>query len=458
MPARPAARGRAVLAAAALVASAAAMAFDRPLPLPDAQRAFLDKGVVAYVHWGLGTYLSARETNNGSCPADRLAPDALAPAQWAQVLKEAGVALVVLVAKDSDGFCLWPSRTARAYSMRTLGAGLARRNLVAELEQACRRHALAFGVTLSFWDRRQASFGTGAYGKLFQTQWEEIFASLRGDLSYAGVGTALGGRGWYGGARGDRGESRYVKPSLVALAPLRDALATRHPQAVLAAPRGLGTVERRVGRPAASETWRYTQRASDGTARFVVQEVFLPLSSSLHHRPDEPVKPLEDLMTAYYETVGRGAVLALGVSPDRHGRLAAADVRRLREFGAAVRAFERSDYARGAMRGARVGGERERAVVAIFGGPRLVDAVDFAEDLSAGQTVSGWTVETDAPGGGWKRVAGGTSAGWRRIARFDPVTTTRVRLTCRGARPPAIVRFAVRKTPVTAGGGKACRE
>lgn len=440
-------RVKTVLTAAAFAAAAwNAAARDDDLPISSAHEKYLSYGVIACVHWGPNTYLEERKRNEGGEPASIVDPRGLDPMQWAKVLKAGGVRAAVLVAKHDDGFCLWPSRVSRDYSTRAMKGSSAGCDLVTAFEKACRWRKLGFGVAVSSWDRRDASFGAAAYLRTLDAQWAEILSRVD-NLDLVVVDRGSGGRGWYGGVREGRGESRRVKPDYYRFAGLTAELKRRHPESVRIGGRGDGDVERKSGsRGEASDSWRYAQRGRDGETRFTVQEVLVPLRKSLFFREEEKPKSLEEMADIYFKTVGRGAVLAWGVAPDRNGLICEADARRLEEFGDYVRAFEASDYARGSMTGTAVGGGRMSGVSVVMGGPRTVDAVDFGEDLSKGQVVDGWTVEAHVDGD-WKRVASGRSVGWRRIACFDPVTTTRVRVTCRGDRLAKIVNFAVRKTP-----------
>ena len=434
----------------ALVAHFVAAARDgEDLPLSPAHRAFLSQGIVAYVSWGPGTYLEGRSENTGSIPPDSIVLAKPDVDQWVSVLKAGGIKAAVLVAKGDDGFCLWPSRLGDSYSTCSISGALAGADVVAAFARACRRQSVTPGLSLSTWDRHVASFGDRSYMWFLMAQWDEALASAGGGLAIAGVGAGLGGRGWYGGARDGRGESRRMKAEDFPAAAFAERIAVENPLAVVSGRRGMGTVERSSGsRAEATDGWRFAQRRTNGDVAFTVQEVFVPLRKSVFFRAEEPPKSLDALVDAYFDTVGRSAVLALGVAPDRVGRIAAEDARLIKAFGTFVRTFEATDFARGSMVGAFVGGGRESGVIATLGGPRTVDAVDFGEDLSKGQVADGWTVEVHVAGE-WKRVASGRSVGWRRIARFDPVVTTRVRVTCRGDGLAKIVRFAVRKIPET---------
>jgi len=85
---------------------------------------------------------------------------------WVSVAKNSGLRYVVLTAKHVDGFCLWPTKWTD-FSFR--GLTPFKRDVVGELQAACRKQGLRFGVYYSqCWDWSQpgghvpASLG-GAY-------------------------------------------------------------------------------------------------------------------------------------------------------------------------------------------------------------------------------------------------------------------------------------------------------
>ena len=51
----------------------------------------------------------------------------------------------------------------------------------------------------------------------------------------------------------------------------------------------------------------------------------------------------------------------------------------------------------------------------------------WSDQDSLGQRVENWNVEAET-GGQWQRMAEATTIGFRRILKFEPITTTRVRI------------------------------
>ena len=152
---------------------AAALALDaaaRPIPRP-ALAARLAEGpeIIGIVHWGLNTYTD-REWGFGDEDPAMLAPAKFDADQIVGACKAGGIGGLVVVAKHHDGFCLWPTKTTEHNITKTpfwRGTGNGEwgtgRDYVKEMEQACRRAGIKFGVYCSPWDRNNAHYGTEKY-------------------------------------------------------------------------------------------------------------------------------------------------------------------------------------------------------------------------------------------------------------------------------------------------------
>jgi alpha-L-fucosidase len=383
----------------------------------------------AIIHFGTNTFLD-REWGDGTADPKVFNPTQFDPEQWMRALQSAGIKYVVFVAKHHDGFCLWPSAQTD-YSVKSSPWENGQGNVVLRVEEAARKYGLKFGVYLSPWDRHEPRYTNSAeYDKYYAAQLDEL-AQNYGDLIEF----------WLDGA-GSAGHV-YNFPHII------EELRTYQPDTLVFADTGLfeyGDI-RWVGNEEgiiSYENWNVIDR--HGYLRWRPVEADTPLRK-LHwfwHPNDEAsLKTVDELLTTYDKTVGRGGQLMLGVAPDRRGMLPDADVERLKDFGAAVKqrygrnlmlkAHSADDQQNSALDGnpdtfwSAPTGSHHAALEADFAAAVSFDRSLIMERLNEGQRVEHFHIEV-WDHGQWKSVAEGRAIGHKRIDQFPRVTTTRVRL------------------------------
>ncbi len=362
----------------------------------------LEIGVL--VHFGPNTFMD-REWGDGAADPAVFHPKQLDAGQWVRAAKAAGARYLIMVAKHHDGFCLWPSRHTD-YSVRRSPWKEGKGDVVREVEQACRRQGLAFGIYLSPWDRHDPRYADNRkYDDYYAAQMTEL-ATQYGPLVEF----------WLDGA-GSEGHVydfvRYVR-----------TMRTCQPNALLFASLDFMPYAdiRWVGNEsgfAPEENWNVVDNY--GILRWRPAEADTPLRHGhwfWHPDSEHRLKTLDELLEIYEKTVGRGAQLVLGIAPDDRGLLPEADAKRLEEFGAAVRRL----YGQPAA----AGGAANPAFVRLPR-PQRVDRVILQEDLAQGQMVRRFRVEALA-GGQWVEAARGSTIGYKRILRFEPVEAAAIRV------------------------------
>ncbi|MBO7683390.1 MAG: alpha-L-fucosidase [Kiritimatiellae bacterium] len=430
-------------AAPSLLLAAAPSGQDERLSVrpSEAHLEYQGREIMALVHWGLNPYTN-QEWGFGNAPVSMLTPQRLDPAQWVRAMKAAEVKSVVLVAKHHDGFCLWPSKLNRDYSMAAVPAPNTGRDLVREMSDACRREGLKFGVYLSPWDRHQGNYSTPAYVDYFFAQWNDIFDNY-GEICEIWLDGANGGTGWYGGANGGKGERRsipkgyYRKPDLLAL------MHRKHPRAVAFGGHGDWSASWCGNECGISpETWWCPRKGDDGALHWMPSEADFPLRRGWFFHASEKPKSLARLVKIYFETVGRGAVMNLGIAPDKEGRVCEADEKRLAEFGDWVRDFNSADLAKGA-KAAETRDGNSLVVELTLPGEVEFNCVDIKEKIADGQRIASFSVE-EPDGGGWRCIAKGTTVGHRRLARVPSGARARLRVVMEGIAAPSVFPVALR--------------
>ena len=375
----------------------------RPVPRP-AQLERIREGIEVYgiVHWGLNTFTD-REWGYGDEDPKMLDPDAFDADQIVGACKDGGLQGLVVVAKHHDGFCLWPTKTTEHNISKSPFRG-GKGDYVKEMERACRRHGLKFGVYVSPWDRNNADYATPKYVETFHAQIKELLSGDYGEIFEMWFDGANGGDGWYGGAKERRkipdGYYRFdevfkfvreLQPK-VCIFNESDGADYRWP--------GNECGELCDGSAATIRSFDpkdygdYMKRCNrgdlkDGTT-FHPPECDFPLREGWFYHPSQAntVRCGEYLMLRYLNAVGNGGTMNIGIAPDRHGRLAPEDVAALKRFGELKKEFF-----------ARTGD-----------GNGNCNVIVLSEDVSHGELVDSWKVTA-----GGRTVASGAALGIKRI-------------------------------------------
>ncbi len=408
------------------VAHSSAQNFPQIGPSPQ-QVAWQDLEFGVIIHFGTNTFLD-REWGDGTADPKVFNPTEFDPEQWMRAIRAAGAKYVVLVAKHHDGFCLWPTAQTD-YSVKSSPWKNGHGDMVGEVAQAARKFGLKFGIYLSPWDRHEPRYNNSAeYDNFYSEQLSEL-AQNYGELVEL----------WLDGA-GSAGHV-YDFPKFI------ETLRTYQPNTLVFADTGLfeyGDI-RWSGNETGDipyENWNVIDR--HGYLRWRPVEADTPLHK-LHwfwHPNDEgSLKSLNELISVYEKSVGRGGQLMLGLAPDRRGLLPDADVARLAEFGNSVR----QRYANNLMVQIPPGEFRaaldddintfwsapvdaRNCIIEVkFARPLTFNSSIVMEWLNEGQHVEHYRVEA-LQGSTWKTVAEGHAIGHKKIDIFPSVTASRVRL------------------------------
>lgn len=155
--------------------------------------------------------------------------------------------------------------------------------------------------------------------------------------------------------------------------------------------------------------------------------------------------PLERLMDMYYKSVGHNSTLILGITPDTSGLIPAADVRRMEEFGAAIR--EQFDDPLMSISG------KGKNLVMTLRKPEEITRVVLQEDIREGERVRRFILEGVA-GGKKKIFYEGSCIGHKLIIPLKPVKVSRLSLNIiRATGEPVIREFSVYPAGERAAGG-----
>lgn len=440
------------------------------------------------IHFGLNTYTD-REWGYGEENPALFNPAKLDAGKVVEALKRGGMKGVILVAKHHDGFCLWPTKTTEHNITKSPwrnGKG----DLVREYADAAKKHGLGFGLYCSPWDRNSAAYGTPDYLPIYQAQLRELLTRY-GTLFEVWFDGANGGDGYYGGAREKRNIDRFtyydwpntwqlvrqLQPSACIFGDVGPDCRWVGNEKGFAAEESWATFTPKgqtdPARPANGDSMNHVEGPAghrDGTA-WIPAECDVPLRKGWFWHPaeDATVRTPAQLMDIYFNSVGKGGCMNLGVAPDRDGLVCEADTRSLDAFGELLRTLFATDFAKGAVATAdnvRAAGNPLFAPANVLDNDRYTywatadnvtnatltltlpavaefNVVRLRENIKLGQRVDAFAIDTWQDNE-WREYAKGQSIGACRLFRGAKTKTDRVRLrVTHAAASPCISEFGL---------------
>jgi alpha-L-fucosidase len=446
-------------------------------PLPsERQLAWHQLEYYAFVHFNMNTFTN-REWGLGSEKPEQFNPTALDCRQWARICKAAGIKGIILTAKHHDGFCLWPSAYTE-HSVKNSPWKGGKGDVVRELSEACREYGLRMGIYLSPWDRNHADYGKPEYIICYRNQLKELLTNY-GDIFEVWFDGANGGTGWYGGANEERRIDRttyYDWPNTIQI--VREL----QPGAVMfsdggpdirwvgneqgwARPTNWCLLKKKDFAPGVVDDIEHLRSGQEEGTDWLPAEVDVSIRPGWFYHPAEDtlVKPLNQLLDIYYNSVGRNASMLLNIPPDSRGLIHPADSARLMELAAALKSDFETDIAFGRkteasnIRGkARKFGPsmvndhdpqtfwatddsvRQATLTLFWDRPLTFNRFLVREYIPLGQRVRKFRLEVQMDGN-WKTLAAETTIGNKRILRFPDVTSSRLRFTIEDAKACPVI-------------------
>ena len=409
----------------------------RPVPSPAVLKR-IEAGFERYgiVHFSINTFTD-REWGYGNESPALFNPTAFDANQIVGACKDGGLQGLIVVAKHHDGFCLWPTKTtehniAKTPFWRSQGPGVGSqgRDYVKEMEQACRRAGIKFGVYCSPWDRNNAHYATDRYVKIFHEQIRELLDGRYGDVFELWLDNANGGDGYYGGVC----ERRKIPIGYYRLDDVLRFVRASQPDVCIfnedemADFRWPGNESGILDENCRATGLRfdiakydaYMAWADKGTIEgvcFHPPEADFPLRQGwfYHAAHDGFDRSPEFLMKIYLRTCGNGGAMNVGIAPDRRGLLPDEDVNALRGFEAIRQAFFGRKVASGDG----------------------FNVVVMKEDVSLGERIDGWELVLDG-----RVLTSGRSIGIKRIrvlGKIEKGVDLKVCLTKSFGKPGAVV-------------------
>lgn len=415
-----------------------------------------DRRMYAFIHFSMNTFTD-KEWGYGDEDVRLFNPTDFDPDQIVAAAKVGGLTGLIITAKHHDGFCLWPTMLTE-HCIRNTPYKDGKGDIVGELEQACRRAGLAFGVYLSPWDRNRADYGQPSYIDYYRAQLTEL-CTRYGELFEVWFDGANGGDGYYGGARETRkidAPAYYNWPSIIQLVhKLQPDACTFDPLG--ADIRWVGNEDGHAGDPCWPTMPNEPYDQIKGNSGVRGAELWWPAETNVSIRPgwfyhadeDAQVKSPQKLMEMFDQSIGHGTTFHLNLPPDKRGRIADRDVASLKAFGDAVRSTFATDLARNAIAtaSADIGSTAAHAtdgnpdtfwcapaeardatlILDLPPGSRF-DTIRLQEWLPLGLRTTRFAIDISDDGQIWQQVAEKEMVGPQRLVRLPtPLAPRRVR-------------------------------
>ena len=394
-------------------------------------------------------------------PASVFNPSRLDTDQWIATAKSAGAKYAVFVAKHCSGFSLWPTK-AHNYSVASSPWKGGKGDVVADFLASCRKYGVKPGLYAS--TGRNCLYGVrGDVAKLPESKWRPYAAVVKQQLEELWTNYGELFEIWFDGGNlpPDRG-GRAIEDMLVRLQP--NAIVFQGNPARAQSIRWIGNDDARAPDPCWNRTIAGT--GSDGTLEATGKlytgdpdgAYWCPGEADVPNRnrrkggfqggwfwragQDEMVFPAEELLERYFQSVGRGCNLLIGMVIDNRGLVPDADAREFARFGKLVEGL----YAR-PLAHTRGTGRVFELTPAAGERPALAS---IAEDIRVGENVRAFVL-SGLDGETWRTLAKGESVGHRRLLRFDAGACSKFRLEFTQTRPgvtPVVRDFSLYAAPV----------
>lgn len=395
------------------------------------QQAWQDLECGMFVHFAPNTWQNV-ESDNLSTPLSEIDPVDLNTDQWVNTAIALGAHYIVFVAKHQGGFCMWQTHTT-AYSIRNTPWLDGKGDVLAEISYSCSKRGLPLGVYVC---PRDDHFGAGTggicktpemqrkYNAMYREQLTEVFTRY-GKLVEI----------WFDGST---------------VTPVADLVHRYQPNAMVF--QGPAATIRWVGNEdgfAPYPCWNSLDASESRTGVATALNgdpdgtVWMPVEADVSiRRPDwfwsttnaDKVLSMEQLLSIYYRSVGRGAQLLLNIPANRQGLLPEPDCCVAAGFGSEVR--RRFGHPVAAIRGTGT------LLTLPLSRPSRIDTVILQEQIAEGERVRAYTIE-GLIDGKWTALAEGSAIGHKRIQPLPPHVVSMLRLRVKkSAGEPRIRNFA----------------
>ena len=371
--------------------------------------------------------------------------------QWMEAASRMGAKYAVLVAKHGSGFSLWPTE-AHEYSIKNSPWKDGKGDIVADFVASCRKYGIKPAIYCNTNANGYLHTDRGIVAKdgpVTQKEYNAVVAKQLTEL-WSNYGELF--EIWFdGGVLTPKEGGADVLPLVKELQP--NAIAFQGPLGHDNLIRWVGNEEGTAPDPC----WATADSTTNSDGVKIIE--------GLHGSPDAPfwcpgesdftlrkkaapgygwmwaegqdnlLFSVDELMEKYETSVGRNTNMLLGMVIDPSGLIPEADVKRVEEFGKALKERYGTSVAETSGKG--------KNMALRLPSPTVIDRVIIQENISEGERVLVWHLEGVKADGSVVRLCEGTNIGHKRIARFAPVEVASLRFVADSSKAkPIIRRFA----------------
>ena len=433
----------------------------------------------AFVHFTVNTFTDL-EWGSGTESPEIFDPVKLDAEQWVKAVVSAGMKGLILTCKHHDGFCLWHSRlTEHTVEHSPFG-----RDIVREVSDACRKYGIKFGVYLSPWDKHSPLYGSGKdYDDYFIGQLTELLTNYGEVFSV-----------WFDGACGEgpNGKKQYYDwdryyKTIRVLQPDtcinvcgpdvrwcgNEAGHTRKSEWSVVPARTRDT-EKIAENSQQEDNDKFRQRkisardADLGSREILENEselIWYPAEVNTSIRPgwfwhkseNDKVRPLDELINIYYNSVGANSTFLLNIPPTNEGLFHKNDVKRLAEIGEYLsKAFAENIISQAyvSYNGSDIKSkiladsyddffiaDTVTAVITVkWDASESIGNIILKENITKSQRVEHFEIEA-LINGSFKKIYENTVIGYKRIIRLDKIKTDCLRINITDSRTEPTISF-----------------
>lgn len=423
----------------------------------DKQLAWQKMEYYMFIHFGPATFDDG-SSKSISQSLSSFNPENIDCRQWAATAKAAGMKGIIITAKDDDGFCLWPSNFSK-HTVRETPWKSGNGDILRELSDACKEYDLKLGIYLSPLDLSHPAYGTAEYNQVFAGMLTEVTSNY-GEIFEQSFSKQPS-------TNGNHRLQLYEWDLFLHI------IARNQPSAIITSDIGPGA---RWGANicgiAGKTNWSifnvngFGRGEADAPPADSLAEgsrlgkEWVPVETGISIRPgwyyspstDIQLKTLDDLMNAFYTSVGRNSNLLLNVPPDRSGRISKSDSIRLMQFRRSLdEAFNNDIMEVAKVEASNVRGNSDRFVEQnildanydsywatddtvtratldiSFRKEKTFNRLLLQEYIPLGQRVERFSVQY-LKNDRWVPLTSGTTIGYKRILCFPSITAKQLRI------------------------------